>query len=206
MHIEGVTILDVWKKSVNFLLSKCELVPTDRNLDTYEFENVVLKVTKPLDGLNELFDFEKKRHKDYYSKVIKEYWDNIYKRLKKYMHSSRTSINQFDEIKSKLKSNPYTRHAYISIWSPFYDLKDQYPACLIGLYFVIRNEKLNMTAILRSNDSWGQALNDMYELVMIQDKMAKELGIDIGIYSHFAMSYLLYTKDKVEAIMILKGK
>ena len=61
-----------------------------------------------------------------------------------------------------------------------------------------------MTSILRSNDAWGQALNDMYELIMIQKDMATRLQLKVGTYSHFAMSYHLYTKDRIDALVYLK--
>lgn len=203
MQIDGKNLLEVWKKSIFALLSLDTLVPTDRNLDTYEYANMVLNVTEPLKNLDELRSFEEQRNIDYSSASIRTYWDNVENRVKKYYRSSRSTINQLDEVTSKLHDNPYTRHGYISIWSPFTDLKDSYPTCLIGLYFIIRNDKLNMTAIMRSNDSWGQALNDMYELVAIQKKVADELKIKVGTYSHFAMSYHLYTKDKINAMMVL---
>ena len=70
---------------------------------------------------------------------------------------------------------------------------------------MIREDKLNMTAMLRSNDAWGQALNDMYQLVKIQEDMAKKMQIQVGTYTHFAISYHMYTKDRMDAQLYLEG-
>lgn len=202
MQVRGKTILEVWRKSILRLIAEENIVPTDRNLDTYEARNAVLNICSPLNEIDKLLSFEKTRNKDYNATVIRNYWNGVEGRIKKY---PRTSINQFDEVYDKLNQNPYSRHGYISTWVPSVDLQNSYPLCLIGIQFFIRDEKLNMTAILRSNDSWGQALNDIFELVKIQEQMAQRLQLEVGMYSHVALSYHLYTKDVPDAILALKG-
>lgn len=202
LQISGETILDVWKESIIQLLEQENIVPTDRNLDTYEVPNTVLSVSDPLKDIVKLLAFEKKRNKDYNAPAIRNYWKTVEARLKKF---PKTSINQLEEVYNKLNLNPYSRHCYISNWVPSVDIQNTYPMCLVGIQFFVRNDRLNMTAILRSNDSWGQALNDMYEMVMIQEKMAKKLQLEIGTYTHIALSYHLYTKDVLDVNLILKG-
>lgn len=202
MQIVGDTILEVWKESILQLIKEENIVPTDRNLDTYEAQNAVLQINDPLKEISKLLLFERTRNKNYNATVIKNYWNSVEGRIKKY---PRTSVNQFDVVFNKLNQNPYSRHGYISTWVPSIDLQDTYPLCLIGIQFFIRDEKLNMTAILRSNDSWGQALNDIFELVKIQERMAQQLQLEVGTYAHIALSYHLYTKDVPDAMLALKG-
>lgn len=201
MKITGNSILSVWKDSLHHLVEATSIVPTERNLDTYEIENAVLTVQHPLENLDELLAFEKARGHDFGDSALVEYWKEVAQKLKKFPKSS---VAQLDFIAEKLGKSPYNRHGYASIWSPAVDTVSLYPSCIIGIYFSIRNDCLNMTSILRSNDAWGQALNDMYELTMIQEKMAKRLQIKMGTYSHFAMSYHLYLKDYVNAMLYLK--
>lgn len=203
MRITGNSILDVWRESLHHLVEAKSIVPTERNLDTYEIENAVLNVQHPLENLEELLAFEKARGNDFGDNAHLEYWKAVAKKLKKFPKSS---VAQLDVIAEKLAKSPYNRHGYASIWAPSLDTVSSYPSCIIGIYFNIRNECLNMTSLLRSNDAWGQALNDMYELVMIQKKMAKQLQIRMGTYSHFAMSYHLYIKDRMDALLYLEGR
>lgn len=201
MDIRGDTILSAWMDSIQRLVDCHTVVPTERNLDTYEEINAVITVEHPLQDLDDLLAFEKSRGHIYSESKITDYWKIVNKKLKLFPH---TKAAQLDVIFEKLSKSPWNRHGYASIWVPDLDTVSPYPSCIIGVYFFIRDDKLNMTSILRSNDAWGQALNDMYELVMIQKRMAERLQIKVGKYSHFAMSYHLYTKDRMEAAMFLK--
>ncbi len=203
MEFLGNSVLDVWKKSLRQLVNTTSIVPTERNLDTYEIQNACLTINHPLENLDSLLAFEKSRGHMYRDASYRQYWDTVNQKLNKFPKSS---VAQLDFIENKLAGSPYNRHAYASIWVPSVDTVSAYPSCIIGIYFVIRNDRLNMTAILRSNDAWGQALNDMYELIMIQETMAKRLQVDIGEYSHFSMSYHLYTKDRMDALLFLEGE
>lgn len=201
MKIRNDSIMNTWMQSLEILVNCKNIVPTERNLDTYEIGNVVLEIEKPLENRDILLAFEKKRGHNYNDQLLVDYWKTVHDKLKKF---PKTSVMQMDSIMDKLNVSPYNKHAYASIWAPSVDLKSEYPSCIIGIYFLIREEKLNMTAILRSNDAWGQALNDIYELVKIQEHMAEKLQLEVGVYTHFAISYHLYTKDRMEAQLCLE--
>ena len=202
MKIKNNSIMKTWTESLEHFVNCKEVVPTERNLDTFEIRNAVLEIEHPLEERNMLLAFEKKRGHIYTDDKYVNYWKNVYEKLQKF---SKTSIAQFNVITEKLNASPYNRHGYASIWNPSIDLNGPYPSCIIGLYFMIRDEKLNMTATLRSNDAWGQALNDMYELVNLQEIVAKKLQLEVGIYTHIAFSYHLYTKDYMDAQLYLRG-
>ena len=200
MKISGDTVMSVWKESLKRLVETTSIVPTERNLDTYEILNTVLTISDPLKNLDELLAYEKSRGHIYNDLSHQQYWDSVRQKLKKFPKSN---VAQLDFIAGKLSNSPYNRHGYASIWAPAVDTISPYPLCIIGIYFSIRNECLNMTSILRSNDAWGQALNDMYELIMIQKDMSARLQLKVGSYSHFAMSYHLYTKDRIDALVFI---
>lgn len=201
MKIRNNSIIDTWTQSLQYLLDSQEIVPTERNLDTYEVRNVVLEVEKPLENRDILLAFEKGRGHDYSEKSYIGYWKTVKEKLKKFPKSS---VEQMDVIVDKLNKSPYNKHGYASIWVPSVDSNSTYPSCIIGIYFMIRDEKLCMTAMLRSNDAWGQALNDMYELVKIQEETATRLQLEVGMYTHFAMSYHLYIKDYMDVKLYLE--
>jgi len=203
MKIRNTTIFKTWLDSLSYFNNSTDIVPTERNLDTYEMRNVVLEVEKPLDGILSLLSFERSRGIDYTSEFYENYWKTVNDKVRVFPKSD---VNQEDVIINKLKECSYNRHGYASIWVPQIDTVVSRPSCIIGIYFMVRNEKLNMTSILRSNDAWGQALNDMFELVRIQEQVAKRLQMEMGEYTHFAMSYHLYTKDYFDATMLLKEK
>ncbi len=202
MNIRGKTILSTWKESIGILVNCPTIVPTERHGDTYEETNAVLSIESPLNDLDELLAFEKGRGYNYSEEKITTYWKTVNDKLEQFPD---TKIDQINIIASKLDQNPYNRHGYASIWTPSLDMVTAYPSCIIGVYFTIREKRLNMTSVLRSNDAWGQALNDMYELTKIQERMSYRLQVKIGEYTHFAMSYHLYMKDHMNALMYLRG-
>jgi thymidylate synthase len=101
--------------------------------------------------------------------------------------------NQIDYVIAKLRDNPNTRHAAISI----YDAKEwpQYTKdtpCTYAIQFTIIKDKLNMSVYMRSNDIWYGFCNDQYQFSSLQKKIAKELKIEIGWYYHHAHNMHLY--------------
>jgi len=101
--------------------------------------------------------------------------------------------NQIDYVCAKLRQNPNTRHAAISIydakeWSSYQ--KDT--PCTYAVQFTILNDKLNMSVYMRSNDLWYGFCNDQYQFSMLQQMVAKRLSIEIGNYYHHAHNLHLY--------------
>jgi thymidylate synthase len=105
--------------------------------------------------------------------------------------------NQIDYVIAKLRDNPKTRHAAISI----YDAKEwpkytKDTPCTYAIQFTIVNDKLNMSVYMRSNDIWYGFCNDQYQFSSLQKKIAKELNIEVGWYYHHAHNMHLYN-DKL---------
>jgi len=105
--------------------------------------------------------------------------------------------NQIDYVVAKLKENPKTRHAAISI----YDAKEwqsytKDTPCTYAVQFTIVNNKLNMSVYMRSNDIWYGFCNDQYQFSSLQKMIAERLNIEIGWYYHHAHNMHLYN-DKL---------
>ena len=103
--------------------------------------------------------------------------------------------NQLEYVIEKLKKEPTTRHAVISI----YDAKEhsEYKfdtPCTLSIHFQIHDEVLNMTVNMRSNDLWYGFCNDQYQFSNLLQMVAKEVGIGVGTYYHFASNFHLYNQ------------
>lgn len=107
------------------------------------------------------------------------------------------SINQIERVIDRLQRKPDTRRAVISILEPS-DLepgKAEAP-CTIALQFVRRRERLHLVAMMRSNDAYLGFPHDVFCFTMIQELVARSLGIQVGEYHHFATSLHLYEHDQ----------
>ena len=199
MEIIKDTIVEAWKEGLRVVINEEGFVPTQRkNTHTKEVLNIQLTVTNPLEGLDDIPAFEKERKFDIDSVSNELYWDMMVNAKLTNFKSGEKEINQIDTICKRLEVK-YNRQAYATIWSPEVDTVSAHPVCILGVYFYIRQEKLHMVGILRSNDAWGQGLNDMYHLVKIQQKVAKRLNIEVGTYTHYVMSLHIYEND-LEAV------
>ena len=67
--------------------------------------------------------------------------------------------------------------------------------CTMFLHFVVRGDRLDLTACMRSNDVWLGLVYDMEAFVFLQQVMARWLGIGVGRYTHFVTSLHLYKGD-----------
>jgi len=126
---------------------------------------------------------------------------------------------QYDVIIERLKQDPDSRQAVVTIWNPQFDLqpaKRDYP-CTILHQFRIRNNKLNMSVYMRSNDVWLGAAYDFFQFTRVQLAMCSVLGIEPGSYSHHVGSLHIYEThyevaedlkktDKVEIFPFISGE
>jgi len=102
--------------------------------------------------------------------------------------------DQYGPVIERLKKDPDSRQAVVTIWNPELDLlpeKRDYP-CTILHQFRIRDNKLNMSVYMRSNDVWLGAAYDFFQFTRVQIAIASVLGIQPGTYAHHVGSLHIY--------------
>ena len=103
--------------------------------------------------------------------------------------------NQYDKVVDILKKDPESRRASLSIYNA--DNINQYEKdtpCTYAINFTILNNKLNMTVMMRSNDLWFGFCNDQYCFSKLQEKMSKDLDVEVGTYFHFVNNLHIYNR------------
>ena len=103
-------------------------------------------------------------------------------------------VNQLPFIIRELTRNPSSRRAVMSIRTND-DINSDDPACLQSIQFLIRNDKLDMKVLFRSNDACKAAFMNMFALICLQERIADKLGVGVGVYTHRANSYHCYERD-----------
>lgn len=94
----------------------------------------------------------------------------------------------------KLKKDPDTRQAVITLWDPYQDNlpgKHDYP-CTVMLAFSIRDEKVELDVVMRSNDVWLGLPYDMFQFTQLQLSACYALNREPGQYRHTALSMHAY--------------
>ncbi|MFW6007956.1 MAG: thymidylate synthase [archaeon] len=118
-----------------------------------------------------------------------------------------TVIDQFEMAYSQLKADPDTRQATIVLFNPKQDYtKTKDKPCTNLIRFMIRNNKLNMTVFMRSNDIWFGFPYDIFNFTMLQELMAGKLGVEVGKYTHIVDSFHIYEMHFKKAKELIKQK
>ncbi len=200
MEVKGTTIAEVWSQSITKLLSEGKWVPTDRGLRALELCNMQLHVTEPLTQPRTPahYPFPTKFIEEYANSLISEVvsTESVYNRL--YSFGSK-GLDQVSAVCDQLISSWSSRRAVLTTWDPAVDSQNTHPPCTIYLQLLVREEKLNLTTVLRSNDAWLAAPVDMLALTNLQSHIANKLKIDVGSYSQLSVSYHLYEMDYLTA-------
>lgn len=103
-------------------------------------------------------------------------------------------FDQWEFVKDLIKRDPNTRQAVIHIKDSSNAPTKDTP-CTVYLQFFLRDNKLNLSVHMRSNDIWMGVPYDMFSFCFLQVKMAMELGVEVGTYTHYAGSLHMYKRD-----------
>lgn len=103
--------------------------------------------------------------------------------------------DQIGFVVDELRRNPDSRRAVMMIRDKIMDMYSDDPACLQHIQYFIRNGKLDCQVLFRSNDACKATFMNAFALIMLQKKIADELGIEVGTYTHRANSFHCYQRD-----------
>lgn len=102
--------------------------------------------------------------------------------------------DQIPFVIEELKRNPSSRRAVINVRTPE-DIGSPDPACMQHIQFFIRNGKLYTKTLFRSNDAVKATFMNVFALIFLAGKIAKNLGVELGTFTHRANSFHCYEKD-----------
>ena len=105
-------------------------------------------------------------------------------------------VNQIEYIVEKLKKSAVSRRAIAITWNPVIDERLDDCPCLQLVQCVLREEKLAMRVVFRSNDMLTAAGANMYALVQLQKSIGDKLGVPCGTYTHISLvPHIYYMRD-----------
>lgn len=108
-------------------------------------------------------------------------------------------FDQLDLMKRILEADPNSRRAVININTPHPEvIETRDEPCTISMQFFVRNNKLDMTTVMRSNDIWYGTPYDVVYFTSLQLILATQLGVELGEYTHFAGSFHVYDANYLE--------
>lgn len=108
--------------------------------------------------------------------------------------------DQIDWVIEFLRAKPTTRRAVIPIYQPKdCDINHKEVPCTCTLQFLLRENRLELLVHMRSNDAFVGLPGDVFAFTMVQEIVARALGVELGRYKHFVGSLHLYDKHHQKA-------
>ena len=102
--------------------------------------------------------------------------------------------NQYQFVLNELRRNRYSRRAVMDLRTPD-DMTNEDPACWQHAQYFLRDNRLQCKVLFRSNDACKAAFMNAFALIELQKKIAIELCVGMGSYTHRANSYHCYARD-----------
>ena len=123
-----------------------------------------------------------------------------------YIIQDKFGFNQYEYCKELIRKDRNTRQAIIHIKTPINTVENPTKDlnCTVCLQFLVREGKLYCTAYMRSNDLWMGFPYDVFQFTCIQIRMAMELDLEIGTYTHIVGSLHLYERDYEKSLKNVK--
>jgi thymidylate synthase len=106
-------------------------------------------------------------------------------------------LDQIAHVVLKLKEDPFSRQAVISLWDPVRDnlFKSLDIPCNNIVYYRLRNGFLHQTVVIRSNDVvWGTPHNAI-QFTHLHALVAGELGVKMGSFTYVVQNLHYYIDD-----------
>ena len=112
------------------------------------------------------------------------------------LFAMRGGIDQIQSVLALLRERPSSRRAVVQLFNAE-DIATHHKEipCTTTFQFFIRDDRLHMAVTMRSNDAYIGLPRDVFCFTMIQEMVARALGVCLGEYIHFAGSMHLYQAD-----------
>jgi thymidylate synthase len=192
---------------VKMILEKGRVLQTEDNEATIEFEETALQVDTPLAEplVSPHSRFQQKFVEQYARDLLQgshasfeyDYHGRLFdwgERLA--ANGEAVHVDQIAYIIDKLKKSPVSRRAIAITWNPVIDEHLDDCPCLQLVQCILRDGRLAMRVVFRSNDMLTAAGANMYALVQLQKFIAGELGLPCGTYTHISLvPHIYYVRD-----------
>lgn len=189
--IEVETLGEAWINSMKLIMSSGEMI-NDEDILLKEKRNLYITIN---DISEEDKIIKKYANKERIELMKKKYFTcglvGDYKiDYGSYIFNNK-GVNQFDWLCEKLKNKPETKSATISL----HIAGENKLTCLSLLDFKLRNNKLFMTAVYRSQNVFSSQPGNIIALRDLQKALADNIKVDIGNFELVVMSAHIYQYD-----------
>lgn len=199
VFVSGVSLPEAYHRAL-LALNERGLISPCPDYDTRQKEiSLTMSVEKPLAEpmISRLFIGGYRELEQYRQEMLEGVLDfEIERGNWAYTYHSRMK-EQLPWLLGELRRNPYSRRAVIDIreWRHDTEEGNDSPACLQHIQYLVREGALHCKTLFRSNDGVKATFMNAFALIMLQERISRELGVKMGSYTHRANSFHCYERD-----------
>lgn len=103
----------------------------------------------------------------------------------------------FGHVLDLIREDPATKRAVLTMFRPE-ELAipgNLDVACVLAFQFFLRDGRLHAVCYMRANDADQGLLSDVFSFTLLQEFAARQLGVPVGTYTHYAGSMHIADRD-----------
>ena len=196
LFVRGTSLPDAYHKALKALHETHEELPCPDYNTRQKEASMTMIVEKPLEEpmISKLFIGDPRSLEQYRQEMLDGILDFEVELGKwDYTYHQRME-SQIPGVISELRRVPESRRAVITT-RVLQEITSESPACMQHLQFFIRGGELHLKILFRSNDATKATYMNAFALIMLQKRIADELELPVGTYTHRANSFHVYARD-----------
>ena len=216
MEIIKRTSLDAWITALEYILPSGHRLHDCNNRTSHEVLGLRIEITDPAEGIDEPIKFLHTFKQWVYPSMDEIASIILTKRLSPtYVYSYGNSlfnhehVNQIDDfIIPLLKKDSSSRRAVATLWNPrqVAESKEGIMPSLIFIDFKLRDNKLHLTAFIRSTDMFFGWPANLYQLFILQQYVKEKLNCELGSLVTYSTSAHLFEEHLDDVYSVLERK
>jgi len=203
LNIKKKNVSTVYEELVKKVLHEGIEMTTEDGQKCKEIMNVNIEITDVNDRtISKHYPLGEKAIESYTKQLLEGNETNFvydyHERIFEYPDDEKIqTLDQVKEVIRKLNNNKNSRRAVIITWNPYIDNYVKDVPCLQYVQFLIRDNKLYMTVLFRSNDLNLAFHSNVLGLIALGQMVADKLNVKFERYFHHSVSmHIYYERDQ----------
>ncbi|MBN2228731.1 MAG: thymidylate synthase [Candidatus Thorarchaeota archaeon] len=198
MYLKAKTPEEGWIRVIRKIMDSGMVRVDERGSKTKWLDNVMIHICDPFsERVSKKYPFSETVLKEKYATQLlnpdRMNFDYTYgERLNAW---GEEVVNQIDYVIAKLKESPNSRRAVATTWDPRKDTRVDEVPCLNHFVFMVREDKLDLSVMIRSNDMYGAWPANVYALGELLSYVSEKTEIDTGTITTLSVNAHVYKND-----------
>lgn len=205
MYLKARTPEEGWIRVVRKIMESGMTRIDERGSKTRWHDNVMIHISDPYsDRVSDKYPFSETVLREKYATQLlnpdRMNFDYTYgERLNAWGDEA---INQIEYVITKLKENPNSRRAVATTWDPRKDTHVDEVPCLNHFVFMTRENSVDLSVMIRSNDMYGAWPANVYALGELLTYVSEKTNLVSGTVTTLSVNAHIYKNDWSKAELV----